>query len=441
MSVSTKLGLERRLGFLDTASMVVGAVIGTAIFLVPSAILQVNPSPLATMLLFLFAGTLSYFGALAYAELGAMMPATGGEYVYLRESWGSLWAFLCGWAYFAVTQTGGIAAIAAGFSALCGSIVPMTPWERKLLAAVMLIALTVVNVHGIRLGATVNNFLTFFKVVGLGAMIVAIAFRSGNIAVDWSLPRNWSFAQAGVALVPILWAYEGWNLVTATAGEIRDPQRNLPRALAMGLLAVVAVYSISVWVYLKALPVPAIAGSQAVAADAAIRVLGPVGGTLVTATMLTAIAGSLNACILTAPRIYFAQALDGLFFARFGRVQPEHHTPYVALWAQCAWAVALVLTGSYEALLSYCTFGAWIFYALAVSGVIVLRRRRPLTERPFRMWGYPWTALAFTAAAVAFVLSTLIQYPVTSAAGVGLIATGIPLYLYWKRKRQEPLPQ
>lgn len=441
MSVVAKPGLERRLGFLDTASLVVGAVIGTAIFLVPSTILRVNPSPLAAILLFLFAGALSYCGALAYAELGAMMPATGGEYVFLRESWGAPWAFLCGWAYFTVTQTGGIAAIAAGFSALCASLAPMTPWRQKLLAAALLLALTVVNVRGIRLGATVNNFLTFFKVAGLAAMIAAIALRPANVAVDWSPPRHWSLAQAGVALVPILWAYEGWNLVTAAAGEIRNPRRNLPRALAAGLLAVVAVYSISMWVYLKALPVAAIAGSHAVAAGAAIRVLGPVGGTLVTATMLTAIAGSLNACILSAPRIYFAQALDGLFFPRFARVHSRHHTPYVALWAQCAWAVALVLTGSYDALLSYCTFGAWIFYALAVSGVIVLRRRHPSADRPFRMWGYPWTALAFTAAAAAFVLSTLIQYPVTSAAGVGLIAAGFPLYLHWKRRRPEPLPR
>lgn len=420
--------------------MVVGAVIGTAIFLVPSTILQVNPSPLAAVFLFVFAGVLSYFGALAYAELGAMMPDTGGEYVYLRESWGSLWAFLCGWAYFAVTQTGGIAAIAAGFAALTGSVVPMTPMQAKALAAAMLIALTLINVAGLRLGASVNNVFTLFKVAGLAAMIVAIAFRSGNVAIDWSLPHHWSFAQAGIALVPILWAYEGWNMVTFTAGEIRNPQRNLPRALATGLLIVLVVYTVSVWVYLKALPVSAIAGSSAVAADAAVRVLGPVGGTLVTMTMLAAMAGSLNACILTAPRVYFAQALDGLFFSRFGVVHPKFHTPSFALWAQCVWAVALVWSGSYEALLSYCTFGAWIFYALAVSGVILLRKRRPTAARPFRMWGYPWTAIVFTLVALAFVASTLIQYPATSAAGVGLIASGIPLYWYWRRKAERPLP-
>jgi APA family basic amino acid/polyamine antiporter len=434
MSTETAPTLERRLGLLDSTAMVIGAVIGTAIFLVPSTILQVNPSPLAALFLFGFAGVLSYFGALAYAELGAMMPDTGGEYVYLRESWGPLWAFLCGWAYFAVTQTGGIAAIAAGFAALSGSVIPLTPITSKALAAAMLIVLTLINVRGVRLGASTNNVLTLFKVAGIGTMIVAILFRSGNVSIDWSLPRQWSFAQVGIALVPILWAYEGWNMVTFTAGEIRDPQRNLPRALAIGLAAVVVVYVVSVWVYLKALPVARIAASGAVAADAAVTVLGPLGGKLVTITMLTAMAGSLNACILTAPRVYFAQSLDRLFFSRFRHVHPKFHTPSFALWAQCVWAVALVCSGSYEALLSYCTFGAWIFYALAVSGVIVLRRRRPDAPRPFKLPGYPWTALVFTAVAVAFVASTLIQYPRTSATGVALIASGIPLYWYWRRR-------
>ncbi len=426
--------LERRLGLADTASVVVGSVIGGAIFLVPSTILQVNHSPLAAMILFVFAGALSYIGAMAYAELGAMMPWTGGEYVYLRETWGRLSAFLCGWTYFTVTQTGGIAAIAAGFSALARTVVEMNDVSAKLLAAAAIVLFTGINHRGIRMGASANNLLTAFKVGGILIMIVAILTRSDNVTVNWSFPSDWSSGQFGAALVPVLWAYEGWNMATFTAGEIRDPQRNLPRALALGLGLVVVVYTISMWVFLKALPVELIARSKAAASDAALAVLGPVGGRLVTATMLASMAGALSACILAVPRLYYAQARDGLFFHRLAAVHPRYRTPVFALWAQCSWAVVLVLSGSYDTLLSYCTFGAWIFYALAVSGVVMLRRRRPEALRPFRIAGCPWTPLLFTGVAAAFVLSTLIQYPLTSVGGLVMIASGIPLYLYWNRK-------
>lgn len=415
-------------------AVVVGGVIGSAIFLVPSSIFQTHPSPLAALIVFLLAGALSYFGALAYAELGSMLSATGGEYVFLRESWGPLWGFLCGWSYLVVTQTGGIAAMAVGFAALVASLLPMSAFATKLWACGLLVVLTVLNILGVRTGAWTGNVLTAIKVGGLGAMIAGIFVWAPPAPIDWSWPRDWTAAQFGTALIPVLWAYEGWNLVTFIAGEVREPRRNIPRALASGLGIVVVVYALSLWVYLKALPVPEIAASQAVAPEAAMRIMGPVGGTLVTLTMIVALVGAANASVLAAPRMFFAQARDGLLFPSLGRLHPKFETPSRALVVQCIWAMILAASGTYDVLLSYCTFAAWVFYTMTVAGLILLRRRHPEWPRRFLMPGYPWTPIIFVLAGAAFVGSTIVSRPGPSLAGLALIASGVPFYLYWKRR-------
>jgi basic amino acid/polyamine antiporter, APA family len=417
----------------DAISIVAGSVIGSAIFLIPSTLLKTNPSPLAAMLVLLFAGVLSFFGALAYGELAGMFPSTGGEYVYLRESWGPLWGFLCGWAYFLITQTGGLATVAAGFAALTGSVFPLSAFAAKCCAAGMLIALTALNYFGVKAGARVNNLMTVAKVAGILLIVGAVMVRPTGNAVDWSWPQHWSVYQFAVALVPALWCYEGWNVVTFIAGEIRNPRREIARALAYGLMIVLFVYVVSMWAYAKALPVSRLVTSNSVASDAAVATLGSLGGTLVTITMLVSLAGCANATILAAPRLYFAMAQDGLLFRNFAYVHPLHRTPSRALLYQCAWAVVLTMTGSYEVLLSYCTFGAWIFYAMVVAGLMLLRKRRPETPRSYRMWGYPYTPVCFLLVAVAFIGSTLLTTPLTSLAGLGLIATGIPFF-YLRRQ-------
>jgi APA family basic amino acid/polyamine antiporter len=437
MTPAPDRGLARRLNLLDAVSLVVGGVIGSAIFLVPSTVLAANPAPMAAALVFAFAGILSWFGALAYAELGSLFPETGGEYVYLRESWGSLAAFLCGWTYFFITQTGGLATIAAGFSLLLGSIVPLTPVTAKACSAALIIVLTAVNYAGVKVGARVNNLFTVFKVSGLAVMIVAILARPDPSPIRWEWPLGWTPIQFAAALVPVLWAYEGWNMTTFVGGEIEDAPKNLPRALAGGLAIVFFVYVVSLWVFLRALPVPQIIGSSAVAGDAAIAVLGPWGGRLVAFTMLAALVGAANVCVLAPPRVYLAMALDGLFFRSLARVHTAYRTPSNALLLQCAWALILALSGSYDVLLSYTIFGAWIFYFLAVAGVIRLRRLSPHLPRPCRMWGFPFTAVCFLLVAAAFVLSTFITAPWTSLAGVGLIATGIPFYFHWRGRARE----
>ena len=428
-------GLERRLSLFDSVSLVIGAVIGSAIFLVPATVLGAHPSPLAGGLVFLFAGVLSWFGALAYAELGSMFPNTGGEYVYLRESWGSGTAFLCGWSYFIVTQTAGQAALAVGFSALVGSVTTLGPVTSRLCSAGLLITLTLLNIRGVRTGAVAGNLLNVCKAYGLLGVIAAALFFHDPVPIDWGWPADWTFAQLGLAMVPVLWAYEGWNLVTFVGGEVRRAESSVPKALSAGLGVVIAVYLLSLWVYLRVLTVPEIIASEAVAPAVAQRVLGGAGGTLVTITMIIALAGATNAAILAAPRLYFAQARDGLFFRSFATVHPRFRTPVTGLIFQCVWAVILSLTGSYEALLSCCMFVAWIFYAFCVAAVFKLRREMPDRPRAYKMWGYPWSGAVFIVTAVVFVVSTLVTRPWTSLAGVALMAAGLPLYWRWRRER------
>jgi APA family basic amino acid/polyamine antiporter len=422
----------------DAFSLVAGAVIGSAIFLAPADIFRALPSPAGVLALFVFGGLLSLCGALAYGEMGAMLPAVGGEYVYLRTAWGPFWGFLCGWTHFLVTQSGGIAALATGFGALMGAVFPLAPAGKTAASLGILAVLTAVNYRGLRAGAWTGNFFALAKIGGLAAMILAVAWRPPVTAIDWSLPPAGSLLPYASALVPILWAFEGWNISTFVAGEMRDPRRSLPRALLFGLLSVCLVYTVSIWVYLRALSVGELAASGAVAADAAIRAVGPAGGRLVTLTMIAALVGSLNACLLGVPRLYLAQARDGLFFSPFAHLHPRFGTPSRGLLLQAGWASLLVLSGTYETLLAYCTFGAWLFYCLAVSGVIVLRRRRPDLPRPFRMPGYPWSALAFLAVAAGFVISTFLTRPLTSLAGAGLVLSGAPLYWFWRVRQARP---
>lgn len=390
------------------------------------------------MIVFLFAGVLSLFGALAYAELSSMFPDTGGEYLFLRRSWGTAAAFLCGWSYFLVTQSGGLAALAVGFSALVGSVIPLGPVGSRVCSAALLVVLTVLNILGVRTGASTGNLLNICKIAGLAGVAGAALLWPQPVPIDWSWPSDWRPAQFGLALVPVLWAYEGWNLVTFVGGEVRRPESSIPKALAAGVGVVTGVYLVSLWVYLRVLTVPEIVASDAVAPAVARRVLGGAGGTLVTLTMIVALMGATNAAILAAPRLYYAQARDGLFYGAFAKLHGRFHTPAAALTAQCVWAVLLSLTGSYETLLSWCMFVAWIFYGLCVAGVFRLRRQLPDHPRPYRMWGYPWTGAAFLLTSAAFVVSTMVTRPWTSLAGLGLMAAGLPFYFLWRRRTLAP---
>jgi APA family basic amino acid/polyamine antiporter len=427
--------LPRKLSVLDSAAIVVGTVVGSAIFIVPNSVAQSLPSIPAFLSVWVFTGVLSFFGALAYAELGAMIPSTGGQYVYLREAYGPLPAFLCGWAFFLVIQSGSIATLAVGFSIYLSYFVPLGEIAAKVVAVGLILALTAVNYRGVRQGAQVQKTFTFLKISGLAILVVSAIFAS-RAALDGNeaAAPAFDFQRFGVAMIACLWAYEGWNCLSFVAGEVKNPQRNIPLALGLGVATILIVYLSANLAYLKILPITEIAETPRVAATVAERTIGAVGASFVSLTILLSIIGSTNGTILAAARVYFAQARDGLFFSRVAEIHPRFETPAVSLAFQGIWASILAASGSYEKLFSYVIFAAWIFYGMTVTGVLILRWRLPERPRPYRMWGYPVTPLLFAAVSFWFVGNTLVTTPGPSLMGLAIIATGIPVYSYWRRR-------
>ena len=429
-----KAELPRKLGLLDATVILIGTVIGSAIFIVPSAVARSLPSTGLILAAWALGGLLTFFGALAYAELGAMMPDTGGQYVYLREAYGPLVGFLSGWASFLVMQSGAIATVCAGFSIYLSYFVKLSPLEGKLASVALIAVLTAVNYRGVRLGAGVQRVFTFLKLAGL-AVVVISAFLGPRHAADSSVVPSAAFSASsfGVAMIACLWAYEGWNCVSFVAGEVKRPERNLLLALALGTGSLIAIYLTANIAYMRALSLPELAASGRVAATVAETTMGAIGGKLVSLTILLSIIGAANGGILTFARIYFAQAHDGLFFQAVGKVHRRFETPHVSIVVQGIWVSVLALSGTYEILFSYVVFAAWIFYGLAVMGVLVLRRKAPNAPRPYKMWGYPVTPLLFAGISFWFVVNTIVSTPGPSVMGLAIVAAGIPVYYIWRR--------
>jgi APA family basic amino acid/polyamine antiporter len=428
-------GLPRRLSLADSVAIVIGIVIGGGIFLVPNLVARNLGSTAMILSVWGFAGVVSFFGALACAELGAAFPATGGQYIFLREAYGPMAGFLCGWSSFTVARSAQVAWMAVVFALYLGYFVPLGAPAAKTVSIGAILVFSWINYRGVHAGATVQKSFTAAKVAGV-MIIVGSAFLLGrpHAAAPASAPAL-SLSSFGVALIACMLAYDGWVQLSFVAGEIRDPQRNVLRALALGTAGVIVIYLLANVAYLRVLGIPEIAASEHVGATAAARVLGPGGGKLVSAIILVSILGTLNGCFLTTPRVYFAQAADGLFFRRFAEVHPRFQTPSFAIVAQAAWAIVLVITGSYETLVDYALFSMWLFYGLMVAGVMVLRRTRADLPRPYRMWGYPATPLLFVAITAWFLGNMLITRPGPSLASLGLMATGVPVYLVWRRPR------
>jgi APA family basic amino acid/polyamine antiporter len=425
--------LPRKLGLVDSAAIVVGTIIGSGIFLVPNLVARNLPSPGWIIGVWIFTGVLSFFGALAYAELGAMMPATGGQYVYLREAYGPLWAFLCGWTYFFVILSAAIGWLAISFANYLGYFFALTPALSKAVAVGLIAAVTLVNYRGVTAGAAVQNVFTLMKVGGLVVLIVS-AFLAGRPAAVATAPAagEFSVGHFGVAMISCVLAYDGWVAISFVAGEVKNPKRNLLLAPVLGLSLAVGIYVLANAAYLRVLSVAEIAATDRVGALAAERAMGPWGGSFVAVTILMSIAGAINGWAMTAPRIYFAQARDGLFFRRFAEIHPRYQTPGFSILIFGAWSALLALTGTYENLASYAMFAAWIFYGLTSMGVLVLRRKFPDRPRPYRMTGYPVTLFLFVAVALGFVINTFIATPGPAAVGTLLIAAGVPAYWVWK---------
>jgi len=437
--------LPRVLGLISIIGIIIGAMIGSGIFINPAKVAKDVGTPELMLLVWVVGGILSFFGALAISELAAAYTQAGGIYVYLREAYGPLISFLFGWALFLVIESGTIATLAVGFSSkYLPYFVNLSGLQTKVVAVVLIAILTAINISGVKKGAYLMNVLTSIKFIGLiGICVVVFAFAKGSTGNFLSSgnpaqPSGGLLGSFGVALVAALWAYKGWENSTYSAGEIRNPQKQLPLGLFIGTLAVILLYILANLAYLYVFPAARMAESNRIAAEVMQAAVGPVGASVVALIILMSMTGTANGHILTSPRVLYAMAKDGLFFKSVARVHPRYLTPHVAIIMLASWAALLSLSGTFEQLYSYVIFGFWIFMGLTVAGVMVLRRKRPELPRPYRTWGYPVTPILFILSSVFLTINSLIQTFWNSFIGLALIAIGIPVYFVWKSRGKAP---
>jgi basic amino acid/polyamine antiporter, APA family len=409
-------------------------MIGSGIFRVPSAVAQQVESPTAMMLTWVAGGLVAVCGALSLAEPAALYPRAGGLYVYIYEAYGRMLAFLFGWALLLVAPLG-VAGLALAFGEYFGRLMPLTPVATRLIAAAALVLVTIWNYRSVRYGAMVAKLSTAAKVVAILALATA-AFVLGSGVQEPSspvTPPTWG--GFGLAIVAVLFAYNGWQELSYVAGEVRDPGRTLPRALIFGTVGVMAVYLAANAAYLWVLPIEVIARSPMVAADAAVLLVGPLGNALIAGLVCISIFGTLNGITLVQPRVFYAMASDGLFFRRIGSVHPRFQTPHAAIVLISGLALLFLATSTFERLIEAFILGLLPFWGLAGASVFTLRRKRPDLVRPYRTPGYPLVPAVFVLSTVALVGNSLLERPGSTALGLGGILVGIPIYFAWARKR------
>lgn len=447
--------LKRDLGVWSAAAIVVGTIIGSGIFLVPSTMIERVGSVKMVFLVWVFGGILSLSGALSYAELSAALPEAGGEYVYLREAYGPLWGFLCGWTQTWVGKAGSIATLATAFFYYLTNFFPEldkvfrtvplplgahgAPLEIRygqLLAMALILLLAGVNYFGVKIGGSVQVTVTVIKIT-LIFSIIAAGFWFGHAHTENTasvLAQPLTISGFFAAMVAALWAYDGWNNVSMVASEVRNPQRNLPLALVWGTAAVIGIYLLANAAYFYVLSAREVAASNRVAADMMRKVLGAGGASAVSAAAMISIFAALNGSILSGSRVPYAMARDRRFFPSWGGVHPRFRTPGIAILGLSAWSALLVLSGRYEQLYTYVIFANWILYAMAAAAVLILRKKRPELPRPYRTIGYPVVPVLFVLVAISLIISTLFDSPRESLMGVGLAILGLPFYFHWKRR-------
>jgi APA family basic amino acid/polyamine antiporter len=455
MDETKPIELRRDLGPWTAAAIVVGTVIGSGIFLVPRTMVRgVGTAPLVA-LVWVVGGLLSLAGALSYAELAAAIPEAGGEYAYLREAYGPLWGFLYSWTQMWVAKSGSIATLATGFFVYLANFFPPLetvfytlplplgphggPLELRygqIFAIVLILLLGLVNYCGVKAGGNVQVAVTALKLALIGFIVVAgLTYgRPAAAALAGRPATTLTFAGFVAALVAALWAYDGWNNVSMVSSEIRDPQRNLPRALVWGTAAVIAVYLLANAAYFHVLSAVEVGGSERVAAEMMRRILGAPGAAAVSVAAMISIFAALNGSILSGARVPYAAARGGYFFAAIGRVHPKFRTPGVSILALSAWAALLTLSGKYDDLFNLVIFASWILYAMTAAAVLVLRKKRPDLPRPYRTAGYPVVPALFVLAAMVLIVATAVQRPRESVMGIGVIVVGLPFYFYWKSR-------
>jgi APA family basic amino acid/polyamine antiporter len=442
-----------RLGTFSGTMLVVGGIIGAGIFLSPSVVAQrVGTAPL-TLGAWGIGAVVAIIGGFVYAELGARRPQAGGTYVYLRDAYGSLPAFLYGWALFLIMATGAIAAVAMTGANYLAELLGLGAGAGRPIAITLIAVLTLLNVLGVRIGATTGNVLTILKLAAIAVLVVAALALSpaypSPVAMDRAVrpiaPGGLSatVVAMGAALVPVLFSFGGWQQTNAVAEELVDPERTLPKALILGVLVVAATYLLVNVAYLRALGLEGLAASRAPAADTMYVYLGPAGRTLITAGIVTSTVGFLSMVILMSARVYQAMAADGLFFRAMATLHPRTQTPVAALFAQGVVALLLLLTGTYGQLLDYVVFADWIFFGATAATLFVFRARAARAAPVGRQVGmrapwHPFSTGIFVAAAIYVVIGSIVSNPGNAARGAGLLALGLPVYAYWHARRARP---
>lgn len=437
--------LRRTLSQRDLIFIVVGTVIGSGIFLTPGAVVRSAGSGGMALVIWTVGGILSLLGALTFAELGAFKPDSGGMYVYLRDAFGPGLAFVFGWTMFLVIGSGSLATLGAAFPRYAGVFLPLSPAAERVLALLMIVTVTLLNIRGTRQSADVQGVATAIKagVIVLLAVVLILAGDGARPAETW-WPQQFTLATVvgGITgMIGVLWAYEGWQYVTFSAGETVDPQRTFGRGIVVGTLLLIGVYVLANVGYFSALGASGVAASNRVASDAASAVLGPWAARFLAAVILVSIFSAANGLTLTLPRLFFAMARDRLFFKRLADVHPRFGTPAAAILLTAAWSTLLVLSGSFEQLLTYVVFMSWVWFGLAALAIFAYRRREPSSHRPFRTPGYPVTPILFVLSALVIVGNTVIARPVQSLVGLGIALLGVPVYVWWRsRLRAESGP-
>jgi APA family basic amino acid/polyamine antiporter len=452
---SQKPSLVRGLSLLDSVLLLVSGIIGSSIFLTAKDIAGPLPNPKLFFLVWILGGVISLCACVAFAELGSMFPDSGGQYIYLREAYGDLVAFLYGWMLFAVANGGTIAALSVASAAYMGNIVPAIsqahvifslvgmPFTRAHAVGLLLIAiLTYVNVFGLRWGALLQNVSTWTKFTAM-AVFVVLGFAIGN--GHWSnfsaqapggLSMGLSSGQLvsafGVGLIAVFWAYDGWVYITWVAGEVKEPRRNVPLAMVLGVLVVGAIYLAMNMVYVYALPLSEVAKYETIAHAAATQLFSPRAALWLSAMIAISCFSAAAACTLSGSRVYLAMAQDGVFFRRMAVIHPKWRTPAFSLIGQGIWAAILTMSGRYDQLYTYVIFGMVLSYTLTVIGLFILRWKRPDVPRPYRCTGYPWLPGIYVLVGLAWTLNTIIQRPTEAFWGATIVLIGVPGYLYWK---------
>lgn len=451
--------LVRGLSLLDSVLLLASGIIGSSIFLTAKDIAGPLPQPILFLGVWVLGGVISLFGCVAFAELGSMFPDSGGQYIYLREAYGDLVAFLYGWMLFSVANGGTIAALSVASAAYMGQVVPMISQEHVVLSALgitltrahvvglfLIAVLTYVNVVGLRWGALLQNVSTWTKFTAMAAFVVlgfAIGhghwanFSGHGIGLTMGLGPGQFISAMGVGLIAVFFAYDGWVYITWVAGEVKEPRRNVPLAMVLGIFVVGVIYIAMNLTYVYAMPLSEVAKHETIAHAAAAALFSPSAAVWLSATIAISCFSAAATCTLSGARVYLAMAQDGVFFKRMAVIHPKWRTPAFSLIGQGIWAAILTVSGRYDQLYTYVIYGMVLSYTLTVIGLFILRWKRPEIPRPYRCAWYPWLPAIYILVGVAWTLNTIITRPTEAFWGTTIVLIGVPGYLYWKRSRRK----